>query len=189
MSFDQLLIHYSAPTLCAIKPANLFSVKEDSFFCETFRSWKSSISSQGLTATTVRRKNGIVLVLVYNASWLKRIISDLNVKKYLLQKEYHETECEGFIRELLHRIENKESFPHEVGIALGYPVEDVIAFESCEGKNCKYCGSWKCYSDVKKAQACESMYKNCSALCSKWFDEGCSLHQIIKKYKEAALAA
>ena len=43
-------------------------------------------------------------------------------------------------------MKNEQGFPHEIGVILGYPVEDVIEFEKHQGKNCKYCGCWKRYS-------------------------------------------
>ena len=35
------------------------------------------------------------------------------------------------------------SFPHELGLLLGYPVEDVLGFIRNEGRNYLYCGYWK----------------------------------------------
>ena len=81
------------------------------------------------------------------------------------------------------RMLEKEGFPHEVGVILGYPVEDVIEFENHKGHDCKYCGCWKCYSDVEKARDCHCRFTECSRLCKQWYDEGYSINQIITKYQ------
>lgn len=42
--------------------------------------------------------------------------------------------------------------PHEMGIFLGIPVEDVCGFVKHQGKNCLLCRYWKVYYDPLKAQ-------------------------------------
>lgn len=46
--------------------------------------------------------------------------------------------------------EKRGEFPHEIGLFLGYPVEDVKGFIRNEGKDCLYSGYWKVYSDVER---------------------------------------
>ena len=41
-----------------------------------------------------------------------------------------------------------KQFPHEMGLLLGYPVEDVVGFMENNGKNYLYSGYWKVYADV-----------------------------------------
>ena len=44
-------------------------------------------------------------------------------------------------------------FPHEIGVFLGYPLEDVKGFIENKGKNFLYSGYWKVYSDVERAKS------------------------------------
>lgn len=44
----------------------------------------------------------------------------------------------------------QEDFPHEMGILLGYPVEDVEGFIINNGKNELYTGYWKVYDNLTK---------------------------------------
>ena len=37
-------------------------------------------------------------------------------------------------------MEEKGAFPHEIGLLLGYPVEDVLGFIRYQGKNYLYTG-------------------------------------------------
>lgn len=43
-------------------------------------------------------------------------------------------------------------FPHEVGLFLGYPPEDVEGFIENKARSCKITGYWKVYSDEEKAK-------------------------------------
>lgn len=189
MSFDQLMIHYSAPSFCGIKPANMFSVSKEVFCRKEYENWEERFSLHGLESFFIELSGTRILMFVYNKSWTERILSVPYVKKYLEGKGYDYSGRKDFFSMLKTRLDSSSDFPHEIGIVLGYPVEDVIAFEKCSGKNCKYCGAWKCYSDVDNARNCENRFRECSRLCSRWFDEGCSVTQIVKKYKEVFQAA
>lgn len=46
----------------------------------------------------------------------------------------------------------KSEFPHELGVLLGYPIEDVIDYIKNDGKNFKSCGYWKVYHNVEQAE-------------------------------------
>ena len=43
---------------------------------------------------------------------------------------------------------HQEEFPHEMGVFLGYPVEDVIGFIEHEGRECLGVGYWKVYENM-----------------------------------------
>ena len=201
MSFDQLMIHYMAPSICGIKPANLFSVSEAMFCRKAFFQWKKHLGSHGLSCISERIRGGRILILVYNKDWIETLLLQKDVNSYLEKKGYFSNEkgsitaevSANFFIQLKERlrctVKSGECFPHEVGIILGYPLQDVIDFESNCGKNCKYCGTWKCYSDVYKARQVQALFRECSSLCSKWFDQGYSLGKIVKTYKKVVQAA
>ena len=189
MSFDQLMIHYTAPSFCGIKPANLFSVPSAQFTDKSYRAWKKIFRVQGLNCVFKKLQNRRVLVLVYNKSWVSEIISDQGVRNYLTLKGYRLQENGSFIPLILERLCHSPCFPHEIGVVLGYPLEDVILFERFSGKQCKYCGIWKCYSDVEKARCYEDKLRHCSYLCSKWYDLGYSVDQIVENYRKISQVA
>ena len=190
MSFDQMMIHYSAPTLCGINPGNLFFVKQSEFSETQLLLWKEKFRVNGFSVTSEKSSEDTVFILVYNPLLLRNLLGDVLVSSYLLGKGYKTplNTC-SVIKELVRRIKTQEIFPHEVGIILGYPVQDVIEFESRQGRDCKYCGYWKSYSDVEKAKKCQCSYKECSCMCKEWFDQGYSIPQIISEYNKAVKTA
>jgi len=190
MNFNQIIIHFSAPTICGIKPANLFSVRRSDFSFSIFRKWERSLKEQGIVIRAVRGIQNCVLIIAYNVCWLRKILADSFICAYLKGKGYSACpDTKKVIGLLLLRMKTSQGFPHEVGVILGYPVSDVLEFEKNEGKNCKYCGYWKAYTDVENARLCQCRFKNCSCMCKKWFDEGYSLLEIIEEYKKAVKAA
>ena len=161
-----MMIHYSSPTLCGIKPGNLFSVKTACFSRPVFKKWEQEYAGLGLSVSVIEKSGITKLVLVYNRRWVQNILAESSVQTYLAAKGYRtDSEVQEIIKDLTDRIKPDTLFPHEIGIILGYPVEDVIAF-------------------VDKARKCQCSYKRCSGMCRKMFDAGYSVHQIIKNYKE-----
>lgn len=51
-------------------------------------------------------------------------------------------------------------FPHEVGLFLSYPPEDVKGFIDHRTNNFKCAGLWKVYGDEEKARSLFAKYKN-----------------------------
>ena len=190
MSFDQIMIHYSAPTLCGIKPANLFSIKKAVFSKMSFKKWQTVFDTHGISAIAARISAGNVVVLVYNARLLEQVLNNPVAHSYLAEKGYKNcSDLYAVVKKMINHMKRGKNFPHEIGVILGYPVEDVIAFEKHKGRECKFCGCWKAYSNVENAKQCQCRYRMCSCMCKQLFDEGYTIHQIVKEYKKAVKAA
>ena len=87
---------------------------------------------------------------------------------------------EECINRLAQRIRESDSFPHEVGVFLDYPLEDVIGFIENAGANYKLCGCHKVYGDEVKAARTFSNYAKCrNFLCGK-LNMGNDIYQALK---------
>ena len=81
---------------------------------------------------------------------------------------------------LAKRIKGCNDFPHEIGIFLDYPIEDVKGFIENNGENFKLCGFWKVYDNEEKARKTFSNYKKCrSFLCGK-LNEGTDIYKALR---------
>ena len=183
MGFDQIIVHSSSPTFCHIKPGNMFFVKSEIFSQDKFDAWKESFIKYCLMTFSAQISETSTAILVLNVCWCRKILADVFVQAYLADKGYFTSSVYNFVEELYTRMINNKCFPHEVGVILGYPVDDVIEFENHQGHDCKYCGCWKSYSDVNNAKDCHCKFTECSRLCEKWYEEGYSINQIITKYQ------
>ncbi|MDO4518091.1 MAG: DUF3793 family protein, partial [Bacillota bacterium] len=84
--------------------------------------------------------------------------------------------------QLRQRLSNREDFPHEIGLFLGYPPEDVKGFiddkESDLGKacgacrNCKSVGYWKVYHNPEEAEKIFNRYRKCTRVYHKHWLNG-----------------
>ncbi len=185
MSFDETIIHCSAPSLCGIKPACLFSMKSDCFNSgkTKLKEWSRHFAEQKRYIVTLKKESDRILFFVYDKSLIEKVLADKKSKIYLESKGYcTEKGVESCLSLLLHKLMYLKDFPHEVGLFLGYPLEDVIGFEErrCE---CILSGFWKVYSDRSRAEKLMNMYKSCSEQCMHLLQTGLSVPSVATKYK------
>ena len=90
--------------------------------------------------------------------------------------ECQEADC--CIRKLQERFFENDCFPHEVGLFLGYPLDDVTGFIEQKGKNYKCCGIWKVYGDEEQTRILFRKLKKCSEIYRRLFADGRSILQL-----------
>ena len=66
------------------------------------------------------------------------------------------------LKMLKRRIALSDGFPHEIGLFLGYPIEDVVGFIRNQGRGCKLSGYWKGDGD---AEAASRLFERLSRVC------------------------
>lgn len=184
MSFDETIIHGSAPALCGIKPASLFSMKEDCFKSgeSKLREWKRIFSKSKRYFVPLKKSENRILFFVFDKNLLKSTCSSKNNLQYLKSKNYPiEKGFDAILSELLHRLAFQKDFPHEVGLFLGYPLADVIGFEK-DSSAYKFSGFWKVYGNQEAAEQKMKLYKSCSDICMKWIADGISVPSATIKY-------
>ena len=90
---------------------------------------------------------------------------------------FEEPPSGGFSRAIWLEYESGE-FPHEVGLFLGYPPEDVKGFIDHRANDFKCAGLWKVYGDEEKARSLFEKYRKCTEIyCTLW-QSGLKLEQL-----------
>lgn len=148
---------------------------------ENIRRFNEKTAGKGLKIEILCECGEKALLLVYNRKLLENRFSDKAVRDFLsgygYLEEYSLDEC---IKRLSQRIEGCGNFPHEVGVFLDYPLEDVIGFIENNGANYKFCGCHKVYGDEVKAARTFSNYTKCrNFLCNK-LNTGNDIYQALK---------
>lgn len=87
--------------------------------------------------------------LLFDRKKLEEFLHQEEVEETFVQKGYQQFWLGGILRAFQIRyqayMDGMAGFPHEMGLLLGYPVEDVKGFVENEGKNFLYAGYWKVY--------------------------------------------
>ena len=169
-SFGRKLAFHTAPTLLGIKCASLFSLSSSEFDLEFHsRYFNRRTAALGLASRILCSCKNRSLILVYSREQLAKRLADSSVKAILGRYGYtSDMTVDECLDRLSERIGGSESFPHEIGVFLGYPVEDVMGFIENKGENFKLCGAWKVYGSVENARRTFADYDRCrNFLCSK----------------------
>ena len=178
--FEQTLALNCAPSLAGIKPADLISWIPPEQGGDALLSYyarpltRCGICLQVLAANPARR-----LLLVFRPRQLELWLAQPAVSAMLERVGYpvgHGTQV--LLRHLSARLQEND-FPHEIGLFLGYPPEDVAGFMRDGGRNCKLCGPWKAYGDVQAATHRFARFRRCrNAMCSR-ISQGIPLARVL----------
>ena len=79
-------------------------------------------------------------------------------------------------------MEQIAEFPHEMGLLLGYPVEDVEGFIENKGHNYLYAGYWKVYGHVEEKKALFNRYEEARKVLIQLLASGRSVSEMAACY-------
>lgn len=142
-NFEFNLGLHCAPTLVGIKAASMFSIDNNSIYDLDYFALK--LKQKGLKFEIISYINNRVLVYVYQDSLLNDILFDQSNRSFLSNYGYEYETMEDALKILKGRMQRNE-FPHEIGIFLDYPLDDVLGFIN-QNSECLYCGYWKVYKN------------------------------------------
>ncbi len=177
---EELIIKHCSPTLAGIKTGSLFSVRitKDTDINKEVRKLNDMLRKKGLRMIPLRIKGENALIYLFRPDHLKKDLNDPNAKRILKRKGYKFEKPECCIVQLIGHLNNDDTFPHEIGLFLGYPPLDVECFmeHPCEGVKC--CGCWKAFSEPEKARKIFEKYKICTDTYHRRYKNGKSLAQL-----------
>ena len=134
---DRLLATYCSPTLAGIKPASLVSCDRNLYpdLPQRLKEYRDAFSAREIHFEIVCACSARFLLLVYSKPQLERRMADPQVQHVLRHFAYPVGQpLDVLLRNLKRRIAMSKDFPHEIGLFLGYPIEDVVGFIRYAGK-------------------------------------------------------
>ena len=182
-TFEELLVELCAPTIIGYKPASLFRYQpmENVDVYQEVAEWNEKLRDSGISVMILKgcRCKKAFLIYVFRILPLSNILMDQKVDKFLAANGYElGSSVSSKLSTLSSRLCLSKEFPHEIGIFLGYPLEDVIGFIENDGENYRYCGHWKVYGNVKKAMHNFNIYNKCTSYCKNQFAKGYSIARL-----------
>ena len=166
MSIVPMLIDHCSPTLASLKCGSLFSVTPE----DMAQTWREA---QALSVG-----DGRALCYLYRPGQLRCVLAGEKESAFLTEQGYPDLRVEAAVDLLCARLAQGGAFPHEIGLFLGYPIDDVVAFIANKGRNCLCCGCWKCYTDAEAAQKAFCRFRKCTSVYKRLFACGRTLDQL-----------
>ncbi len=177
---EECLITHCSPTLASLKTANLFTCTYTSIqsFESSIAYWKKEMEQKGLSLIILQKQEKRALIYVCRIKKLQQDLEKTGVIDLLRKYGYQDTNPQHAITHLIERLEENGTFPHEIGLFLGYPLEDVIGFIINKGKNCHCIGCWKVYCNKEEAERTFCKYKKCTDVYNRLWRNGRSIRQL-----------
>ncbi len=140
-----------APVIMGYKPSITLSLgRRDGRRFSKITTLKA-LKSLGLQGMILRETENAHIVLAYRKCSIENILEDIKVQEVLEQLGYSLRSVYAALSCLRRRYEYCHC-PPELGIFLGFPVEDVKDYMCSTNKKCLLCGYWQVYNNLGEAQ-------------------------------------
>lgn len=148
----QYLTYRLAPVVDGLKPAELLVFRSD--ILDLYGPWltfgTALTAEMGLSAVVLREREESVTILVYKERHLRDSLDECGDCILLEEAGYPHHDFQGQLDCLARRF--CRECPHEIGLFLGFPREDVDGFIENRGENYLLSGYWKVYHRPEKAK-------------------------------------
>ena len=177
---EELVVRQCAPTLAGIKTGSLFSCPCDSpeELRQEVRRINRLLAGKGLCLLPLRFDGSRALLYLYRPSRLRQDLEDAEAVRLLEESGYPCHSAGQCVACLIRRLRENDEFPHEIGLFLSYPPEDVKGFIEHHAADFKYAGLWKVYGDEQRARDLFAKYRRCTEIYCERLHAGLSIAQL-----------
>ena len=176
---DEMLVRCCAPTMARLKTGNMFSCPFESReeMTAELRKLNRKLSRKGLRIIPLRWNGGRALVYLYRPRMLEKDLQNDLAEQLLSECGYTCGSPACCVAQLIARLRGERDFPHEGGLFLGYPPEDVDGFMHRK-EACKLSGIWKVYGNVENAARQFARCRHCTEVYLRCVSEGFPLERL-----------
>jgi hypothetical protein len=175
---ELMLALQCAPLIAGLKVSNLLNIPTG-----YFPVIKRMLVGSDISWYVLLRSEERMSVLLYHEKSLKGYLDSSTVRGLLLENGYRNLELNHILREFCVRYEQymvrKDFFPHEMGLLLGYPVEDVTGFIRNKGERALCTGYWKVYGNKDRKMKLFQSFENAKESMIQLLSCGMSMADII----------
>ncbi len=173
-----------APVITGIKISNLLIVSS----CDE-EAVRVILKRTGIIHYRLLRQDDKTTFLLFRKPQLAIHLQDPGVQRMLKANGYSDLSLGGILRTFQCRYQTYmnqgEGFPHEIGLLLGYPIEDVEGFIRNNGKNYLYAGYWKVYGDVESKKKLFEAYESAKEHMIQLLAKGFEMRLIVQHYQDS----
>ena len=175
-----------APLIAGLKPSNLLIISKSSLY-----QVRQILKNSGISYTVLLVSGQRITILLYNRKELESYLAKTEVQQLFATMGYQKFSLEEILPVFQERyeyhMEKNSAFPHEMGLLLGYPVEDVEGFILNQGKNCLHIGYWKVYGNLAEKLQLFRKFELAKETLIQLVSNGVSMTDIIEIYSEDKL--
>ena len=176
---EELIVQQCSPTLAGLKTGSLFTCpfRTEAELRADIAALNRRLAPKGVNVRILRVRKRALLYL-YRPSSLRRDFATAEVAILLRQYGYSVDDTDACLAQLCTRLAGASGFPHEIGLFLGYPAEDVRGFIENRTVGCKCVGTWRVYGDEDEARRRFAQYEKCTRIYQEKFSAGRSIERL-----------
>ena len=134
----------------------------------------------------LRQTDEKVILLLYKEQELQQQLLEADTRAFLKSYGYTQFAVEDvldlFKKRYCDNLCTTKDFPHEMGVLLGYPLEDVKGFINNRGRNFLYTGYWKVYSDLQQKMDLFGRFEQAKEQMIRLLSYGMDIQEIIMMF-------
>lgn len=184
-SLEKYLLFTLSPVIGGLKPSSTITLSYDKKEYSIWSNYKKEfLEILKLKEIVLRKGTKAEIILIYNEENLLNCINKKDNRAFLNKLGYDLTlTLEENLDILVYRYE-KYHCPHELGVFLGIPIEDVIDFMGCSDKKCLMCGYWKVFNNYNNAKDIFNKYDISKNIMIKSIEENKALLNIVDMFNK-----
>lgn len=175
----QIAFH-CAPLIAGLKLSNLLMLRNEDLDRGT-----SLLKRAGISYFVVAVTDEKAAVLLFDRHRLDTYLQEEKVWQIFREIGYQNHAMGKILYAFRLRYEGyllwNQEFPHEMGLLLGYPVEDVKGFIRNEGENCLYAGYWKVYENPAEKMVLFRQYEKARDMLMGLLSNGVTIAEVVQK--------
>ncbi len=177
----------AAEVIAGEKPANLISIVNRLRPCgrNPYGLWKqwgaTVLAGSGLSVRELADRGDAILLLIYRRDALADLMARPAVRALLSRAGYGNPPG---VNELLTTLSSRiagGSFPHEIGIFLGYPLKDVAGFMGIAPIPFACQGPWKIFGNPGESLRLAERFRCCRIAMGEWLTRCPSARDCLKQ--------
>lgn len=170
-----------APLIVGLKMSNLFMISK-----KEIDSIRGLLTDSKISCFVLYTQNDRAAILLYDKKKMEHCLKKTNIRNFFENAGYCKTDLLYVLSVFRGRYQmyrrGEAEFPHELGLLLGYPIEDVEGFISNKGKKFLYTGYWKVYDNVPAKKDLFRMYELAKETLIQLVSNGVSMKEIMYAY-------
>ena len=171
---DKALIMHCSPTLAGLKSANIvnYTFTDMDTLYDQLAQCRKMLNPKGVSIRLIKTTDTKALIYVYRRDRVQNDLRKDNVLNFLSDHGYETDQVDHCIERLISRMSVQTDFPHEIGLFLSYPLDDVKGFIENKGQNCRCVGCWKVYCNECEARKTFARFDKCKNVYCDLFCRG-----------------
>lgn len=193
--FVGCLVRQAGLVILGKKPAAVFGFKPRAWKGGEARLSRSLVSQLvsiyakkcepfGVRLVWLARKGEDVMLLAWRPAQVASIMKGGEAQAFLAESGLPTSDENRLMAALVARLRasyaGRAQFPHEVGLVLGYPIEDVRGFMAAGGRDAKTVGLWKVYGDPARARRRMEELERQERRVKRLYSEGTPVRELLR---------